>query len=224
MNQIIFGIFAHPDDAAFGPSGTLSMAARDGAEVHLICATCGGAGVNTDGHASLAHTRELEEQRAAEIMGITSLELLRYDDGQLCNEKYLEIAGRVIEHIRKTIPDPEAQVTIITFDPNGLTGHIDHIVMSQVATYAYLKLRDTFDIQLKYFCIPESFAPAANTEWLYMPKGRPASEIDETHDVRSVRDQKIAAIKAHKTQVNDANHHLARGDALFDEHFMYFRG
>lgn len=223
MKQIIFGIFAHPDDAGFGPSGTLSMLARDGAEVHLICATCGGAGVNIDGHTSLADVRELEEKAAAEIMGVTSLELLRYDDGQLCNEKYLEIADRVIAHIRKTVTDPSSEVTLITFDPNGISGHIDHIVMAQVATYVYLKLRDEFTMKLKYFCIPEDFAPSANTHWIYMPKGHPEGEIDEIIDVRSVRDQKIAAIKAHKTQVNDATSHLSRGDALFDEHFIFFR-
>ena len=223
MKQIIFGIFAHPDDAGFGPSGTLSMLAQDGADVYLICATCGGAGVNTDGHESLADVREAEEKAAADIMGVKSLELLRYEDGQLCNEKYLEIADRVIAHIRSTITDPSSEVTLITFDANGISGHIDHIVMSQVTTYVYLKLRNEFTMKLKYFCIPEHFAPKANIDWIYMPKGRTATEIDETVDVRSVREQKIAAIKAHKTQANDANHHLARGDALFDEHFMFYK-
>ena len=32
MNKIIFGIFAHPDDEAFGPSGALLKAVREGAE------------------------------------------------------------------------------------------------------------------------------------------------------------------------------------------------
>lgn len=223
MKTLIFGIFAHPDDAAFGPSGVLSMLARDGVEVHLTCATCGSAGVDTYGRERLADIREAEEKTAAEIMGVTSLELLRYDDGQLCNEKYLEIADRVIAHIRETVTDRDSDITLITFDPNGISGHIDHIVMSQITTYAYLKLRDEFTMKLKYFCIPEDFAPRANTSWIYMPKGRSRSEIDEIIDVRSARDQKIAAIKAHKTQVKDANLHLSRGDALFDEHFMLYK-
>lgn len=223
MKSLVFGIFAHPDDAAFGPSGTLTMAARSGTEVRLICATSGGAGVNSEGHENLADIREHEEEAAAEIMGVTSCEMLRYDDGSLSNDKYLEIAGRVMDHIRQTVTDPESEVTFITFDPNGLTGHIDHIVMSQVTTYVYLKLRAEMNVQLKYFCIPETFSPTANTDWIYMPKGRAENEIDETRDVRTVKDQKIAAIRAHATQVNDATAHLARGDALFDEHFMFYR-
>lgn len=223
MTRYIFGIFAHPDDSGFGPSGTLTLAARDGAEVHLICATCGGAGVNNDGHESLADIREREEQAACEIMGVKSLELLRYDDGQLSNDKYLEIADKVIAHIRNIVTDSDTPITLITFDPNGISGHTDHIVMSNVATYAYLKLRDEYDMELKYFCIPESYSPTANIDWIYMPKGRSSEEIDEIIDVRPVKEQKIAAIHAHATQAKDAESHLARGDALFDEHFMFFK-
>ena len=36
MKKIIFGIFAHPDDEAFGPSGTLLLETRSGTELHLI--------------------------------------------------------------------------------------------------------------------------------------------------------------------------------------------
>lgn len=223
MTRYIFGIFAHPDDSGFGPSGTLTLASQNGAEVHLICATCGGAGVNTDGHESLADVREREEQAACEIMGVRSLELLRYDDGQLSNDKYLEIADKVIEHIRNIVTDSDTPITLITFDPNGISGHTDHIVMSNVATYAYLKLRDEYDMELKYFCIPESYSPTANIDWIYMPKGRSSEEIDEIIDVRPVKEQKIAAIHAHATQAKDAESHLARGDALFDEHFMFFK-
>lgn len=223
MKQIIFGIFAHPDDAGFGPSGTLTMAARGGADVYLICATCGGAGVNIDGHENLADVREAEEKAAAEVMGVKSCEMLRYEDGTLSNDKYLEIADRVMTYIRGIVSEPDTRVTLITFDPNGISGHIDHIVMSHVTTFVYLKLRDEMSIALKYFCIPREFSPTANTDWIYAPKGRTIAEIDDTIDVRSVRDQKIAAIRAHATQVNDANFHLSRGDALFDEHFIFYK-
>lgn len=223
MTRYIFGIFAHPDDSGFGPSGTLTLASRDGTEVHLICATCGGAGVNVNGHASLADVREREEQAACDIMGVKSLELLRYDDGQLSNDKYLEIADKVIAHIRRTVSGDDTEITLITFDPNGISGHTDHIVMSNITTYAYLKLRGEYNMQLKYFCIHEAFSPTANTDWIYMPKGRSAKEIDEIIDVRAVKDQKIAAIHAHATQSKDAESHLARGDALFDEHFMIYK-
>ncbi|RYG32189.1 MAG: PIG-L family deacetylase, partial [Chitinophagaceae bacterium] len=101
--------------------------AQNGADIHLICATCGGAGTNPDAKDNLADIRELEEKEAAEIVGVQSLELLRYEDGTLCNNSYLEIAEKVMAYIRKTLADCSEpyDVTLITFDSNGLSGHID---------------------------------------------------------------------------------------------------
>ena len=45
MKRVIFGIFAHPDDEAFGPSGTLLMETKAGTELHLITLTLGEAGI-----------------------------------------------------------------------------------------------------------------------------------------------------------------------------------
>ena len=45
MNRII-GIFAHPDDEALGPSGTLATLAKEN-EVYLICVTSGEAAGKT---------------------------------------------------------------------------------------------------------------------------------------------------------------------------------
>lgn len=44
MRKILLGIFAHPDDEALGPVGTLLREVRDGAELHLITLTAGQAG------------------------------------------------------------------------------------------------------------------------------------------------------------------------------------
>lgn len=222
MKQIVIGIFAHPDDAGFGPSGTLAMSARDGADVHIICATQGDVSTNGMDDDNLAQTREHEEKVAANVIGASSLKLLRYGDGQLNNNNYLEIAAKIIRHLQQLLPQGKCNITLITFDPNGISGHIDHIVMSHVTTYVYLKLREKHTMKLHYFCVPRTLVAAANTNWLYMPAGREAEEIDEVIDVRSVREQKMNAIKAHKSQAKDAAMHLSRGDALFDEHFIHY--
>jgi LmbE family N-acetylglucosaminyl deacetylase len=218
----MIGIFAHPDDGTFGPGGTFALAAQNGFETHMICATCGDAGINDKGHDDLATVREAEEREAGEILGISSHVMLRLGDGQLCNNAYLPTAERLLYHLRD-LTTPEDDVTLVTFAPDGLTGHLDHIFMSLVTTYCYLKLRGERRLQLKYFVIPAAWNPTANTDWLYMPKGRDASDIDEIIDVRAVRDQKVAAIRAHRTQTKDADTHLSRGDELFDEHFTFYK-
>lgn len=223
MKNVVIGIFAHPDDAAFGPGGSLALAAADGAEVHLICVTCGGAGVNVDSHMQLCDVREAEEQQAATCLGVSSVELLRYDDGQLCNALYLEIAERIMAHIRGLV-SPNQEVLLTTFEPSGLSGHLDHVAVSMITTYAYLQLRAEYAIKLRYYCLPDTRYPRANTNWLYMPRGRRPEEIDEVIDVSRVRDQKLAAMDAHRSQRSDAEaikRHL--GDDLFRECFWYYR-
>ena len=37
----LLAVFAHPDDEAFGPGGTLAKYAKEGVEIHLLCATRG---------------------------------------------------------------------------------------------------------------------------------------------------------------------------------------
>mgnify|MGYP003439702473 FL=1 len=226
MNKYVIGIFAHPDDAAFGPSGTLHMAAQSGSEVHLICATCGDAGMNVDQVENLADVREAEEKRASELIGVTSLELFRLSDGELCNNKYIEIADRVVAHIESLLEGAN-EVTLITFDTNGLSGHVDHIVMSLAATYAYLKLRESHPdvtFQLKYFCLSDQVMKTANTNWIYGPKGRSSTEIDETIDVSSVRERKLEIMHAHHTQRSDARAIISlSGDKLFEENFYYYK-
>jgi len=45
-NKTIVAIFAHPDDEAFGPAGTLAKFAETNT-VYLLCATKGHAGTNS---------------------------------------------------------------------------------------------------------------------------------------------------------------------------------
>ena len=54
MKKFLFAIFAHPDDEAFGPSGTLVLEAQSGAELHLVTLTPGQNGQNPDHHPQLS--------------------------------------------------------------------------------------------------------------------------------------------------------------------------
>lgn len=99
MKRLVIGIFAHPDDEGFGPSGTLLLETNAGSELHLICATCGEAGQNVDGHGDLGAVRQDEWRAAGKLLGATSMIQLGYPDGKLCNDLYLEIASKIIAYI-----------------------------------------------------------------------------------------------------------------------------
>lgn len=212
MTKIIFGIFAHPDDEAFGPSGALIKAVHEGAELHLITLTAGQAGMNPDEVADLGATRLQEWQAAGKLLGAKSMHHLGYKDGQLDNLAMIEIGDKILELVKNTVnaAPGETEVDFITLDLNGLTGHIDHIVATRAACFAFYKLKKT-DSRLKkiwFSCLTEASYPTLDTEWIFREKGRSPSEITEVIDARKFAAEITAVANCHQTQRQDLEHFL----------------
>lgn len=230
MRKLLLGIFAHPDDEAFGPSGTLYLAARDGAEVHLICATRGEAGNNPDKLTDLGDTRLKEWQRAGSLIGARGMKNLGYPDGQLCNDLYLPIAEQILAYVGSLCGDNEeaAEIEMITMEPHGISGHLDHIAMAHIATYAYLRLRQappphTTIGRLRYYCLSRDQQADTSLSWLYMPAGYAPEQIGETVDIKEIMPIKLDIMHAHHTQRDDLSQILSRGaDALGKENFLLY--
>lgn len=128
----VLAVFAHPDDErVIGP--LLSRLSRQGREAHLVIATDGSRGVRD--HAgipageALAAARKLEAECAAKRLGVR-LHLLGLEDGGLASFANLARLRTELETIIKSV-QPAA---IITFGPEGGTGHPDHRLVGNVAT------------------------------------------------------------------------------------------
>lgn len=225
MKKIIFGIFAHPDDEAFGPSGTLLLEARSGAQIHLITLTNGSAGMNPDNHANLGDIRIEEWRRSGKIIGAKSMNHLGYEDGQLNNRSMIEISSRITEIVRSALSSETSDTTVefMTLDLNGLTGHIDHIVAARTACFVFYNLKKTdarFN-RIRFSCLPESLAPSINIDWIFQEPGHPASEINETVDARSYLDDILAVVEAHHSQRSDGGAYIkSRGKNLGLDYFI----
>lgn len=224
MQKIIFGIFAHPDDEAFGPSGTLIQEVKSGAELHLITLTAGEAGQNPDNHTDIASVRLQEWRRAGEIIGATTMHYLGYQDGQLDNISLPDVQQKILDtalEILKTKPK-DIEIEFITMDLNGITGHIDHIVAARSASFVFYKLKELSHpvVQIKYACLPEHQAVNINTDWIFMESGRQPSEISQTVDVHEHKQDIIAVIKSHHTQRSDASLHLANKEDKLINYFI----
>jgi LmbE family N-acetylglucosaminyl deacetylase len=141
-------IFAHPDDESHGPAGTLAKYAREGVEIHYLCATRGEAGIVDssllqDG-SSVADLRTAEVQRAGAELRLATVNFLGYRDsgmdGSADNQHpdslYLaplnEVAARIASFIQRLRPD-----AIITHDQYGWYGHPDHIKVYRATLKAY---------------------------------------------------------------------------------------
>lgn len=233
MKKVLFGIFAHPDDEGFGPSGTLYKAAQDGTEVNLILVTDGAASTNQDTHGDLAHDRLQEWRTSGALIGAKDMRALNYPDGELSNALYLEVAEKIIRHIKATLEsETDTEVELMTFEPGGISGHLDHVATSHITTYVYLKLRHIFldspvkVVNLRYFCLPETLAPHANTDWLYMPKGVPLHAVDQVVDITDVYGKKLEIMRCHTSQKADMEMILQSQSHLPDfkhEHFIYHK-
>ena len=126
-------VFAHPDDErVVGP--LLSRLGREGREVHLVIATDGSKGVRE--HAGipagepLATARAKEADCAAKRLGVRRLHMLGLEDGALASFANL---GRLRAEIT-TIITRVQPAAIITFGPEGGTGHPDHRLVGNVVT------------------------------------------------------------------------------------------
>ena len=106
------------------------------------------------------------------------------------------MAEQVEEYIKALKPG-----IIITFEPRGFTGHLDHVLVSNVMTYLFQ--RNKVIKKLMYFCIDEVQRAAIPEYYIAFPPGYKEREIGESVDVTSVWDKKIAAIEMHASQAHD---------------------
>lgn len=226
MKKIIFGIFAHPDDEAFGPAGALLKAVREGAELHLVTLTAGQAGTNSEDHADLGEVRLKEWTAAGELIGATKMYHLGLEDGKLDNQTMIVAQAKIEQLVRTVIAEnnnTDIEIEFITIDLNGLTGHIDHIVAARAASFVFYGLKNSgYPLtNIRYACMSDARSPAVDTSWLFMEPGRSLAQINETIDASEYLDEIKQIIHCHYTQRHDGQSHLdALGIEIAINHFI----
>ena len=189
-------VFAHPDDEAFGPAGSIAHFASQ-RDVYIICVTSGDAASVKDKD-SLAKIREKELLKSSEILGAKGVEFLRFTDGSLCNNVYHKLADKIIQKIEKYKPD-----TLLTFDLKGVSGHVDHVVVALVTSFIFQKLK--YVKTLLYYCELKEMMEQIKDYFVYVPPGYNKQDIDLTIDVSKYWDTKLKAMRAHESQKDDAD-------------------
>jgi LmbE family N-acetylglucosaminyl deacetylase len=122
----VLGVWAHPDDETWLCAGLMARAAAAGERVVCVTATRGEQG-STDEERwppgpTLAAVRTQELARSLEILG-GGIEhhFMDYPDGGCAAVDQSEAVERVRALIEEVRPD-----TVLTFGPDGMTGHTDH--------------------------------------------------------------------------------------------------
>jgi LmbE family N-acetylglucosaminyl deacetylase len=218
-NRRLALVYAHPDDDVWGTAGTLAL--EEGrVSTTAVVATSGEAGPLAEeigvARDDLSTVREDEERAglAASGAGDADIHFLRYPDGGLEKVDRAELVDRIA-----AVLDAARPQVVVTFGPEGITRHPDHIAIGQAATEAFHRLQaeaeDDAFARLFYTAIPQgqldrwrsqlraSGADPGDPDAPFMPRGVPDHTVTAVVDTSSVKDRKLAAVRAHRTQAQE---------------------
>jgi LmbE family N-acetylglucosaminyl deacetylase len=191
-------VVAHPDDMEFGCGGTVALWAREGLELTLVIVTDGSKGSADPDMSSdrLIKLRQDEQRAAAAVLGVGQVEFLGYPDGYL--EHTLDLRKDIARMIRTYRPD-----RLITMTPyrslatNAYINHPDHLAVGDATLAAiYPTARDRLTF-------PDLAAAGLEPHKVREVYIQGAEQPDCWIDVESTLDQKIAALREHKSQISD---------------------
>ncbi|ANU22355.1 bacillithiol biosynthesis deacetylase BshB2 [Planococcus donghaensis] len=209
-------IFPHPDDEAFGVSGTITTYIQQGTPVTYACLTLGEMGRNLGNppfatRESLPAVRKKELLASAEAMGLTDLRMMGLRDKTIefeDDEKMVRMMTDLIEELNPS--------KIITFYP-GFAVHPDHEATARAVVRAVRRMKDR----------PTLHGVAFANDTLEK-LGNP----DVVYNISDVRTQKMNSMKAHISQtawmLEEMEHKLQQGDTetenwLMQERFYNYR-
>lgn len=198
-------IVAHPDDAEFACAGTVAKWASDGWDVRYVIVTDGSAGgsddernVTLEARQQLSETRKAEQRAACEAVGATGIDFLDYPDGEVFHT--LELRRDLVRCLRSHRPSrvicmaPER-----TWDPYRIGFyHPDHLAVGEAAIAAvYPATQNPWDFP--ELLMDEGLEPHKVSEVWFV--GAPSS--NRSVDITDVVNKKIAALRAHDSQLGE---------------------
>ena len=200
--RTLLGVWAHPDDEAYLSAGLMLEFTSRGDRVVVITATLGEHGTDlpeTWPPAALAAHRREELRESLAAVGVHELHLLGFEDGRCHAEDGTDAIAAHIASVRPGV--------IVTFGPDGMTGHSDHRAVSAWTTDAWIATGCT--AELWYATLTPEFHARwhdLHTEiglWTDQP-APPRTGTDEIcHAVvltGRLLDRKMAALAAHRSQ------------------------
>ncbi len=196
----VLAITAHPDDVDFAAAGTIARWTEAGIEVSYCVVTDGDAGGFDESfpRSEMPARRRAEQVAAAKCVGVQDVRFLGYPDGRV--EATLALRrdlARVIRQVRPdrvVCPSPERN-----YDRIGV-GHPDHRAVGSAALDAvYPDARNPF-------AFPELRDHESLAAWtvreVWIAGGAPPNHHV---DVTETFPRKIAALRAHESQISDVD-------------------
>ena len=191
-------IVAHPDDIEFSCAGTMARWARAGARICYVLVSSGEVGIAEPGmtKARATQIREDEQREAARIAGAEEVIFLRERDGML--QPSLELRKKLVREIRRFRPE-----VVVCGDPtivwagDTYINHPDHRATATAALDAVFPAAGQPNL---FEELNEEGLTAHKPRKLYVTGW---NQTDVYINVETTIDIKVAALKAHKSQMKD---------------------
>lgn len=204
QQKVAMVIMAHPDDAEFGCAGTAALWVQEGWEIYYVICTDGGGGgpdeatdVSKQARQRVIETRQQEQRDAGKVLGLKDVLFLNYPDGQL--QSTYELRRDIVRLFRSYCPTRViCQSPDRSWTPALSIGryHPDHLAAGRATI--------------------EAIYPASQNPWDFpelMAEGLKPHKINEIYitgaptqnhavDISTTMDQKMAALRAHVSQIS----------------------
>ena len=203
----VLGIWAHPDDDIYVSSGLMVAGVNAGERVVDVTATRGEGGSMDEERwppASMGQVRTKELLRSLDILGVKEH---RFLDGPVDTDMQTGLDESGAPQVRDIMADVQPH-TVLTFGPDGMTGHEGHKSVCRWATDAF---HDVAPAGARLFYATQT--PEFAAEWLpklepfdmFLPGSPPITPREELAISFAlppdILERKVKAIEAHESQI-----------------------
>ena len=208
----ILGVWAHPDDENYVSGGIMASAVRNGQRVLSVTATRGEEGSQDHDRwppKNIPRVREAELIASLAALGVGPPVFLAYRDGACATVDEEEAVERLRPIFQTHQPD-----TVLTFGPDGQTGHPDHIAVCAWTTTAFQRYAKP-GARLYYAVMStewtERFPEVMDDTDVWGTQGpalaRPEELAIDFWLTEELRPLKAAATRAHESQLGQIVEH-----------------
>lgn len=208
----LLAVFAHPEEEAFGPVGTLAKYASEGVRVLTVTASREAERANAPSAVKLfdsAGIQAREKLCSCVTYGTERICLLDRPVSRLHVAEEAATEERLVRLIREQKPQ-----VIVTYGPEGMTGEPEHVLISRLASSAFHEAADSTHYpqhlrdglypfqpkKLYYSVLPNSFLHRWRIRGL---SGVPDDQVTTVVDVSLYSEGKSRTLYCQRNQILD---------------------
>lgn len=195
----VLTVWAHPDDESYLAGGLMAAVAAMGRQVTCVTATLGERGGPVDQQAETAWRRSEELADALHALGVRHHVVLGLPDGGCSMADPAHPVRAIVDLLADRRPD-----TVVTFGPDGLTGHPDHRAVSRWVSAAVLLLPGPRPRLLHATETPDQLVRSSGIDGVFAP-GLPRTHRSDELALQlrlggALLDAKVDALRSHASQ------------------------